>query len=90
MQEEREKEDEVLSMSMLMKQSSKFISDQDHNIDSLIWKFSFLKKCYLQITAKKEYIFMQVVNIVKANYYIKVQLNNMEIFSFFNSVLCDW
>lgn len=36
MQEEREKEDEVLSMSMLMKQSSKFISDQDHNIDSLI------------------------------------------------------
>lgn len=50
MQEEREKEDEVLSMSMLMKQSSKFISDQDHNIDSLTWKFSFLKKCYLQIT----------------------------------------
>lgn len=36
MQEEREKEDEVLSMSMLMKQSLKFISDQDHNIDSLI------------------------------------------------------
>lgn len=36
MQEEREKEDEVLSMSMLMKQSSKFISNQDHNIDSLI------------------------------------------------------
>lgn len=47
MQEEREKEDEVLSMSMLMKQSSKFISDQDHNIDSLIWKFckSQRKKC---------------------------------------------
>lgn len=67
MQEEREKEDEVLSMSMLMKQSSKFIFDQDHNIDSLIWKFSFLKKCYLQITEKKVYIFMQVVNIVKAN-----------------------
>lgn len=67
MQEEREKEDEVLSMSMLMKQSSKFISDQDHNIHSLIWTFSFLKKCYLQITEKKVYIFMQVVNIVKAN-----------------------
>lgn len=67
MQEEREKEDEVLSMSMLMKQSSKFISDQDHNIDSLIWKFPFLKKCYLQIGEKKVYIFMQVVNIVKAN-----------------------
>lgn len=44
MQEEREKEDEVLSMSMLMKQSSKFISDQDHNIDSLIWKFFFYEK----------------------------------------------
>lgn len=67
MQEEREKEDEVLSMSMLMKQSSKFISDQDHNIESLIWKFSFIKNCYLQITEKKVYIFMQVVNIVKAN-----------------------
>lgn len=67
MQEEREKEDEVLSMSMLMKQSSKFISDQDHNIDSLIGKFPFLKKCYLQIREKKVYIFMQVVNIVKAN-----------------------
>lgn len=67
MQEEREKEDEVLSMSMLMKQSSKFNSDQDRNIDSLIWKFSFLKKCYLQITEKKLYIFKQVVNIVKAN-----------------------
>lgn len=67
MQEERDKEDEVLSMSMLMKQSSKFISDQDHNIDSLTWKFPFLKKCYLQITEKKVYIFMQVVNIVKAN-----------------------
>lgn len=83
MQEEREKEDEVLSMSMLMKQSSKFISDQDHNIDSLIWKFPFLKKCYLQIREKKVYIFMQVVNI-------EVQLNNMEIFSFLNSVLCNW
>lgn len=67
MQEEREKEDEVLSMSMLMKQSSKFISDQDHNIDSLIWTFSFMKNCYLQIREKKVYIFMQVVNIVKAN-----------------------
>lgn len=67
MQEEREKEDEVLSMSMLMKQSSKFISDQYYNIDSLIWKFSFMKNCYLQITEKKVYIFMQVVNIVKAN-----------------------
>lgn len=31
------------------------------------YSFSFLKKCYLQITEKKVYIFMQVVNIVKAN-----------------------
>lgn len=27
--------------------------DQDHNIDSLIWKFSFLKKCYCKSHRKK-------------------------------------
>lgn len=40
--------------------------DQDLNIDLInIWKFSFRKKFYLQITEKKVYIFIHIVNIVK-------------------------
>lgn len=41
--------------------------DQDLNIDLIFENFLFGKKFYLQITEKKVYIFIHIVNIVKSN-----------------------